>query len=739
MDYFTGLAGQLTRTAQVTPTSVDTGANSDTANTALGQTVPTMTQYALAPLPQYGLAPLTITSNADDSALPTFEVKKISTGVRLETTDNAVAQRICGLLKSKLPKAKDGKYSKTRSAHELRLKGEEALAQRESIVRKIKRLMNNASAIGLSRQQFIVSDERTSELLWALTYGGFRFEKTEQGLKAEITLIKKASTNDTEHYARCYQALVANNLFLPAYALLRALQEHGDGNCGTCFCDMSHWNLQLDPDRSKRVANITELLITSYLQPGSFDPVAALELLLIAMSSTSYLVLQPTDRCKDLVTLAISNYKLTHSLPPLHKRATSAQAKQFLAEIEPGVGPLPVAPSLPPQVVNAPSKQQLGQQLLEKIWSRDLDAAMALIDSGADLTVRNAQGKTALHLAAERSQQGKDRLVAKLLAKGADINTRDNAGRTPLFVAAEESDMGVATLLIQKGASVNVPRDDGRTPLMLAAQTDNLPMIRLLVDKGAALDDEDSRGLTALSHAKSEPARKLLRTPSKLLKACAKGGVDQIYQLLKDGANLNETDPFTGDTPLHLLCARADVPPYMVEMFLEEGADPNATNNESLTPLMVAVDAQDTSKTRLLIHHKALVDIQTSNGNTALHRAAMKVDRMMMQLLIGWGANRNLPNYQGKTADTLLAEALSQTPNPLPAPPAQVKLDQWALDEALFAYCRTGRIEDMKIVLAQGADANARRNGETPLTLARRRRDEEMVNLLLKHGATKDT
>jgi len=75
----------------------------------------------LAPLAQYGLAPLTITSNADDSALPTFEVKKISTGVRLETTDNAVAQRICGLLKSKLPKAKDGKYSKTRSAHELRL------------------------------------------------------------------------------------------------------------------------------------------------------------------------------------------------------------------------------------------------------------------------------------------------------------------------------------------------------------------------------------------------------------------------------------------------------------------------------------------------------------------------------------------------------------------------------------------------------------------------------------------
>src|SRR5262249_44749388 len=147
------------------------------------------------------------------------------------------------------------------------------------------------------------------------------------------------------------------------------------------------------------------------------------------------------------------------------------------------------------QVVDTASKQELGQQLLEKVWSRDLDAAMALIDSGADLTMKNAQGKTALHLAAERSQQGKYRLVTKLLAKGADITARDNAGRPPLFVAAEESDVEIAELLIQKGASVNVPRDDGRTPLMLAAQTDNLPMIRLLLEKGATVDDEDySRG-----------------------------------------------------------------------------------------------------------------------------------------------------------------------------------------------------------------------------------------------------
>src|SRR5262249_37305286 len=158
------------------------------------------------------------------------------------------------------------------------------------------------------------------------------------------------------------------------------------------------------------------------------------------------------------------------------------------------------------------------------------------------------------------------------------ITARDNAGRTPLFVAAEESDVEIAELLIQKGASVNVPRDDGRTPLMLAAQTDNLPMIRLLLEKGATVDDEDySRGWTALSHAKSEPARKLLRTPSKLLKACAEGGEDQIRQLLSYGANLNETDPFTGDTPLHLLCRRTDIPPDLVEMFLKEGADPNAT------------------------------------------------------------------------------------------------------------------------------------------------------------------
>ena len=55
-----------------------------------------------------------------------------------------------------------------------------------------------------------------------------------------------------------------------------------------------------------------------------------------------------------------------------------------------------------------------------------------LIKSGANVTLKTADGSTALHKAA---QQGNVNIVKQLLQAGADARLADNQGRTPLALA----------------------------------------------------------------------------------------------------------------------------------------------------------------------------------------------------------------------------------------------------------------------------------------------------------------
>lgn len=57
------------------------------------------------------------------------------------------------------------------------------------------------------------------------------------------------------------------------------------------------------------------------------------------------------------------------------------------------------------------------------------ETAILMIESGADLEVKNNEGSTALHIAAFLCRE---EIVKALLAKGADRNARNNAGSTPL-------------------------------------------------------------------------------------------------------------------------------------------------------------------------------------------------------------------------------------------------------------------------------------------------------------------
>jgi len=77
---------------------------------------------------------------------------------------------------------------------------------------------------------------------------------------------------------------------------------------------------------------------------------------------------------------------------------------------------------------------------------------------------------------------------------------------SPLCQSISKNDIETVKKLLAMGANVN-KFSGGKSPLMYAARYNRVAMIKLLVDKGAKINTRDSRGNTALKHAKNSGAK----------------------------------------------------------------------------------------------------------------------------------------------------------------------------------------------------------------------------------------
>jgi uncharacterized lipoprotein NlpE involved in copper resistance len=88
------------------------------------------------------------------------------------------------------------------------------------------------------------------------------------------------------------------------------------------------------------------------------------------------------------------------------------------------------------------------------------EAAKILIEAGADLNYKNADGSTALHTAAAF---GKTEAAKILIDAGADLNYKNNDGSTALHTAAFFCHVEIVQALLEKGADKTLKNKTGQT------------------------------------------------------------------------------------------------------------------------------------------------------------------------------------------------------------------------------------------------------------------------------------
>jgi len=287
-----------------------------------------------------------------------------------------------------------------------------------------------------------------------------------------------------------------------------------------------------------------------------------------------------------------------------HLRAMRAQSSEVAAKARLSEAQLWVArrygfPSWRKLKAYIDALKDFGQQLVNAVHAGDLDTMRRILDghpelvnAGTDLPRRERPSDTLtmrlIHLAIV---EGKLDVLRLLIERGADLNARNADGRLPLHDCFELNHDDFAKVLLEAGAVPDVcaaaaygmydqlqqilkadpasanDLTTGNSPLGWSAYGHQPRSATILVENGAVVDRPPYD-----SHAWGP--------------AAGANSIDVARVLLEHGANPNWRDD-AGNTAIHGVITSRIVldPAKFIQVLLEFGADPNLRNREDRTPL----------------------------------------------------------------------------------------------------------------------------------------------------------
>lgn len=156
--------------------------------------------------------------------------------------------------------------------------------------------------------------------------------------------------------------------------------------------------------------------------------------------------------------------------------------------------------------LTAPAQAQFsgGYKFLEAVRKKEGEKVESALSTPGSTIVNTRDvttGETALHIVTARRDIT---WLQFLIARGANVNLRDGQGRTPLQVATGLGWRDGVALLVERKANTEVANDAGETPLIAAVHRRDVELVKLLLRAGADPDRDDNSGRSARDYAEAD-------------------------------------------------------------------------------------------------------------------------------------------------------------------------------------------------------------------------------------------
>jgi ankyrin repeat protein len=370
---------------------------------------------------------------------------------------------------------------------------------------------------------------------------------------------------------------------------------------------------------------------------------------------------------------------------------------------------------------------------------------------GADVRVKNFEGKTPLYLAVEEERR---EYIPLLIGHGAEIFARDNSGGTPFETALKKNSPLIPLLITPE--TIGQRDAEQNTPLHAAVKNRaGTGTIGLILDGNEALASaRNSAWETALHLAvrqnDAEAGGLLLARGAGIFAANASGESPfslsfppkspELREWMLTQGTLTARDSDRKETALHY-AARLGLDGYIGRM-VQLGADTEALNEDWETPLFIAVQNDSVSTIRALLDAGASIHARNRLGNSVLH-AAVRNSLNTAETLIARGARINSQALDGKTAlhraveESLRDASRVELIRLFVKNGAGMEIRDAEGNTPLMEAARSGFAAVVKLLADLGASPQARDfKGDTPLHSAVDSDRSELAALLLGYGVS---
>ncbi|QYT03099.1 Ankyrin repeat protein [Trichoderma simmonsii] len=247
------------------------------------------------------------------------------------------------------------------------------------------------------------------------------------------------------------------------------------------------------------------------------------------------------------------------------------------------------------------------------------DVMLLVLEAGVNVDLVDEQNASLTLWAMSRND---DNMIRTLLEFGPDLSHKDKDGDTALHNIRKKTPLASIRRLVNAGSKLDTMNNDLETPLISAIRACNMEVFDYFMTKPIVVDTLNSPSFN--------------KEGAPLHFACARGTIEMVKVLIKNGADVNYACASAYGTPLIAATRRrgddSDVAESIVGLLLDEGADPTISAGRAGYPIISASISCSPMVIQLLLNHKASVDVKDPFGRKPAHFACYNTLEVLKSL-----------------------------------------------------------------------------------------------------------